>query len=433
MSWVDMSAECLDSLLNLVLAYWMFESLWAKKEQKAKSVLMMIGAVGLYLTLLTVFADATAWKFFYLILLFALTLFFDTNTWQRILFDAIFFAITCTAEIMIELADSYFFTAEYTVPWYILHSFQVVLISKLLVFASVAGIRIKQKSSFSKAAKKYYFTVPIFLFVSIVILVLQFYIFPDFPLAMQSLLIVVLICFTVLIVANILMFAFIDLWQQNQISENKLAAADEIIDKQIDRYRALAEHHQDIIKMRHDHQNFCIGVLHELENGNTQAVVTKLKNECALLQNNKNQSGNIIHSVVEIKSEAAKKNGVRIDFESRELEHLAISSIDLAVMLGNALDNAIEATAVLGNTAKKTVRVLVALKNNTIVISIKNPIGHKIDVSRLTTQKDDPVRHGFGIISMRQLAAKYGGEVVFNCTENTFTTSIVLNNFLCDR
>ncbi len=426
---IDLSTESVNTILNLVLAYWMFDSLWKKRTKSAKTVLLMFGSIALYFVLLHLPGNETVWKLLFLLPLLALTLFFDAKAWQRILFGAVFFVIACTAEIIVDLANGFLFAMEYTVPMYLLHALQVVLFSKLFVFACVAGIRIKQKSAFSKAAKKYYFIIPIFLFLSVLILILQFYIFPDFPLKTQSLLIVVAICFTVLIVANVLMFTFIDLQHQNQISQNQLAEADEIIDGQISRYRSLVEHHRDIAKMRHDHQNFCIGVLNELENGNTQAVIDKLKNECALLQGSKERSGDIIHSIVEIKQEAAKAHGIEIDFEYRELKRLAVSSIDLAVILGNALDNAIEATAELGDTAKKKICLLVALKNNTIVISIKNPVCAKVNVKHLTTKKEHSSHHGFGIISMRQLAAKYGGEVLFDCTEDTFSASIVLNNF----
>jgi len=383
----------------------------------------------LYILCLFAFGGGAAQPIFGLLPLLALTLLFETKTWQRILFCTVFFAVACTSQLMVELACGLFIPLKYLVPTYLLYSLQVMLLSKSLVFAFVAGVCIKQKSAVSAAAKKYYLLIPLFLLASVAILVLQYYVFPDFPIETQSLLIVVAICFTLLIVASILVFVFLDLLSQNQIGKQHLAAANEIISRQIAQYQALITHHKDIAKMRHDHKNFCIGMLSELEHGNVQAVIGRLREECAALQSPAERSGDIIHSIVEIKQEAAKTYGIEIDFEYRKLDHLAVSSIDLAVILGNALDNAIEATAELGDTAKKTIRLLVALKNNTIVISIKNPVSEKVNVKHLTTKKEHSSRHGFGIISMRQLAAKYGGEVLFDCTEDIFSASIVLNNF----
>ncbi len=426
---IDFLLTCAGTALNLLLAYPLFDCLWVKRQKRSLRILSVLFSFVLYVVLLLLYGDTDIKPFFFLLPLFAMTLLFQTKAWQRVLFCAVFFTVACTSEIMVKLLSDYYFCIEYAVAPYLLYTLQITLISKFFVFAFVAAVRIKQKSALSDTTKKYYLLLPLFLLVSIAILVLQYYVFPDFPLEMQSLLIVVALCFTVLTVACILMLAYLDLWQQNLLSEKKIAAADEIIDSQISQYRSLVEHHRDVIKMRHDHQNFCIGVLNELENGNTQAVVAKLKNECALLQSAKERSGDIIHSVVKFKQETAKTHGIEIDFEYRKLDRIAVSSIDLAVILGNALDNAIEATAELGDTSKKTIRLLVALKNNTIVISVKNPVSKKVNVMHLTTQKEHSSHHGFGIISMRQLAAKYGGEVLFDCTEEIFSVSIILNNF----
>jgi len=425
---IDLLPAFVSTFINLLLAYPMFDSLWAKKQHKTVPGLLLLCSVVLFPICLWL-SDGIALRLCCSLLpLLSLTLFFDAKAWQQILFCAVFFAVACVSRIMVALVSDACFTPGQTVPAYLLYHLQIVLLSKFFVYAFVAGVRIKQKCSSFRNTKKYYLLIPLFLLVSVAILVLQYYVFPDFPFEMQSLLIVVAICFTVLIVASILMFVFLDFWRESQIDKQQLDLANEIIERQINQYQALIEHHKDILKMRHDHKNFCIGMLSELEHGNTQTVMRKLQEECTLLQNTSKQSGDIIHTVLEIKTELAQKSGVTIDFVYRNQQHLSVSTIDLAVILGNALDNAIEATAALKKDATKTISVLVACKNNTIVASIKNPVPHKLDVTQLATQKNDTSHHGFGIISMRQLAAKYGGEVILDCTEDLFTASIVLNN-----
>lgn len=426
---IDLILTCVGTAMNLFLAYPMFDCLWAKKKHGRLPLLLFLVSATLYLICLLAFGGSAVQPFFGLLPLLALTLRFEAKAWQRVLFCTVFFTVACTSQLMVELVCGLFFPLKYIVPTYLLYTLQVMLLSKFLVFAFVAGVCIKQKSAVSAAAKKYYLLIPLFLLASVAILVLQYYVFPDFPIEMQSLLIVVAICFTVLIVASILVFVFLDLLSQNQIGKQHLAAANEIISRQIAQYQALIAHHKDIAKMRHDHKNFCIGMLNELENGNAQAVIGRLREECAILQSPAERSGDIIHTVVELKSELAKRQGVSVDFEYRELRQMVIPPIDLAVILGNALDNAIEAASAVKKEATKTISVLVACKNNTIVISIKNPVDKKVNVMHLTTQKEHSSHHGFGIISMRQLAAKYGGEVLFDCTEEIFSASIILNNF----
>ena len=211
--------------------------------------------------------------------------------------------------------------------------------------------------------------------------------------------------------------------------ETKITAANELIAKQIHQYETVLEHHSEIVKMRHDQKNFCIGVLAELKAGNVESVTKKLEEEYANLNSMMEKPNDIVHTLVAIKNEIAVAHGICIDFEYRDLGQLVIPAIDLAVILGNALDNAIEATANVSDHTRRTIHLLTAVKNKSIVITIKNPVDKKLDVENLRTTKEKSAMHGYGIISMKQIAEKYNGEVTFLCSDTEFTTSIFLSNF----
>ena len=132
--------------------------------------------------------------------------------------------------------------------------------------------------------------------------------------------------------------------------------------------------------------------------------------------------------MVDIKKQTALDLGIEIDFEYREPQKLLIPSVDMSIILGNAIDNAIEATHKLSDTSKKRIRLFVALKNDTVIITIKNPTISEIDPNNLTTEKEERENHGFGIISMKQIAAKYNGEVLFSYNNGVFVTSIIMRN-----
>lgn len=425
MNWYEQIIEIADTALTVLLGYWMFSAFWEKKRRPLIPVAVFGVLCAAYLWLIfsadkKLFAELTA-----CLPLLGVTLLFRGRPWQKGLFPLLFLAAVFASEIMVEVVGEYMhiFQAQYTMEGHLVQLAFSLLLSKAFVFTGVATIRVRQVSNRFAGAKKYYFFVPIFLILSIAILILQFYVFPDFHLEDQTLLIVVAICFTVLVAASILMFVFIDLQKTNFESESRLLAAEELIVQQAAGYRALEEHHRDVIRIRHDQHNFYIGLLNALQRGNTEEAVSALEKECALLKSK--PYGDIVHTVVEVKRKEAEAAGVTIDLEYRAQEKLAIPSVDLAVILGNALDNAIEACAGLQD---KTVRLLVALQNSNIVILVKNSVDKKVDVEKLATGKRDTAYHGFGILSMRQLAAKHGGEVVLSCTEDTFTTSVVLNN-----
>lgn len=418
-----------DGVLSVLLAYWMFNSIWERKRRKAWTFLFVCVMLLYFVLMFTVSKRAVAELLFCLPLV-AATILFKGKVLQKGLFFLLFLAVSFASNVMATALDEQLplYGTPYTAASHYNSVLRKLLFSKSFTFAAVAAVKIKQKSKSFSGAKKYYFFIPAFLILSTATLILQFCVFPEFTTESQALLIVVTICFTVLVAACILMFVFIDLKKQSFESESKLALAEKLIEQQATSYRAMEEHHRDVIKMRHDQQNFCIGLLGELRKGDTEAALLALERECAVLQNAQKAPGDIIDTVVEIKRKEALEKGVAIDFEYRPSEKLAIPSVDLAVILGNALDNAIEASSAYGGAGKE-IRLLVALKNKTIVIQMKNPVTESVNVERLATNKKEPIYHGFGVISMRQLAAKYGGEVVFSCEKGIFTTSIVINNF----
>lgn len=52
---------------------------------------------------------------------------------------------------------------------------------------------------------------------------------------------------------------------------------------------------------------------------------------------------------------------------------------------------------------------------------------HKIDISNLISTKADSESHGYGILQMRSLAKKYNGDIFFDCNDEQFKTTIILN------
>ena len=133
-----------------------------------------------------------------------------------------------------------------------------------------------------------------------------------------------------------------------------------------------------------------------------------------------------IEFILKTKAEKAAALGVKIIWECVNIQHIKISDVDLAIILGNALDNAVEAVEKI--EYKGMVEALIVLRNNLLIIKIKNPVKEYVDTNNLSSTKPDNNVHGFGIISIKQLTNKYDGEVLFTCKDNIFTTSIVMKN-----
>ena len=221
---------------------------------------------------------------------------------------------------------------------------------------------------------------------------------------------------------------YIDSLYKNTINEGRIMAANEMIANQTTQYQALINHNKEIMKIQHDNKNFYIGLISELKDGKTDDVIAQLTEKYHIYNTELQNNGNIVFTLVNSKKQYIAEKNIKISAEYYGLQNISILPTDLAILLGNALDNAIESCELCQDEEQKTIDLLITLKNENIVIIIKNPTVTDIDVAELSTNKKDLRFHGYGIISMKQIASKYNGDVFLSCENRIFTTSIILNN-----
>lgn len=92
-----------------------------------------------------------------------------------------------------------------------------------------------------------------------------------------------------------------------------------------------------------------------------------------------------------------------------------IAPVDLYVLFGNALENAIEACQKLTDPDKKQISLSIYRAGGFYATQLQNYTEREIEMVGDTpvTDKEDRKNHGFGIKSMRLLAEKYDGELHF--------------------
>ena len=234
-----------------------------------------------------------------------------------------------------------------------------------------------------------------------------------------------------LIFSNLFIFRLVDGLYEAVVNENKLMVAGELVKKQAEQYSLILSNHQQILKIRHDYKNFLIGILSELSQSNYEDIQNKLQIELKELSSTYRDvvSGNsIIDTIVNYKISSAKEKGIEIDYSYKGLANICVSGIDLSILLGNALDNAIEATEKLSNPDQKKISLFIILRGSKVIISIKNRVEREIDIQNLRTDKKDTVLHGYGILNMKTIAKKYNGDVLFTCNDFIFQTTIMIDN-----
>lgn len=115
-----------------------------------------------------------------------------------------------------------------------------------------------------------------------------------------------------------------------------------------------------------------------------------------------NEAANVVLSA---KAEVMEQEGITADFAVSLPKELSVADADLAALLGNALDNAIEGVQ---NAPTKKVILCCSVDKGLLMLRLENPVGGKVNPDLSTTKKGKTV-HGFGLPGMREIARQYHG------------------------
>lgn len=104
---------------------------------------------------------------------------------------------------------------------------------------------------------------------------------------------------------------------------------------------------------------------------------------------------------------------------------------DLYALLGNILDNAVEAVDGIEDKEKRCINFIVEERQNAVCIREDNYfLGEtpKMEDGLPLTTKGDTAYHGFGLKSIREIVLRYGGIMRVDTSKNIFQLSIVIFN-----
>ena len=237
----------------------------------------------------------------------------------------------------------------------------------------------------------------------------------------------------ILMIAANLVTLFLIYRQKDYVeSKAKLGFANEQIKNQLAHYEELYRYQSEIRTFRHDIKNKLLSVSGLLADGQTQSAIDAIKGEVDFLDEANNgviNSGNpAVDAVLQSKLAIAESKGITLDYSVKISDKINVDLLELGVLIGNALDNAIEAAEGLCNGTEKTIFASIITMGGRFVVSVENPVEAQVDTKHIGTAKADKLNHGYGLKSIKTIAQKYDGDVFVSCEGNIFSTSINICN-----
>ncbi len=207
----------------------------------------------------------------------------------------------------------------------------------------------------------------------------------------------------------------------------------EMIKSEIQYYHKQAEliqkNAEETRRMRHDMKNHLIVINELIKSGNKAQIEEYISNFVNNMEAVKSYSSTgilQIDSIINYKLTNAEKLGISIHSEIAIPNSLTMNHNDFVAILGNLLDNAVDAASLAAET--KYIKLHIKYIKGTVFISIKNSFDGKLKMisNEYVTTKKDSLHHGIGIKSVNSTVQKYDGEMSISHSKNEFSTKILL-------
>ena len=221
-----------------------------------------------------------------------------------------------------------------------------------------------------------------------------------------------------------------------------MSLIDKLFQRSID--RRIAAYQDDLIKKhcdevqniyslmrgwRHDYKNHIAVMQASLKMGN----LTELDNYLGELTVDLNtvdtvvKTGNVMaDAILNSKLALAKSKNIKTDVTAAVPENVAISDVEICAVIGNLLDNAMEACESVADAAERFIRIYIGVFKEQFYISVTNSMNGKpkrVGKSYKTTKGEN---HGFGLLRVDSVVSKYSGYINRQHENGVFGTEIML-------
>lgn len=210
-----------------------------------------------------------------------------------------------------------------------------------------------------------------------------------------------------------------------------------MIDRRIAGYQTdLIEKHCDEVQniyktmrgWRHDYHNHIQTLLALCgDEERTREYLWKLNDDLATVDTVIKTGNVMIDAILNSKLSLMKSKGIEINAKAIVPEKLAVSEIDLCTIIGNLLDNAMEAVLCQPDQNERFIRVFIGILKEQLYISVYNSTYGELKKTKnkyVSTKSSE--NHGFGLMRVDRIVEKYKGFVNRQNEEGVFATEVML-------
>lgn len=212
-----------------------------------------------------------------------------------------------------------------------------------------------------------------------------------------------------------------------QEKEHQLASQKQRENAQVEHYTEITERQKTANRTMHDLKNRLYGLREIMEKDPEYAkkTIDEIIENVTLSDLMVKTGIESVDALLGSKYMTMKKKDIAFNVKAFCPKNNHIDIMDLCIVIGNLLDNAIDANESIA--AERYINMTMNQVGPVLNITVVNKSAGKTGDS-LETTKIDKALHGFGINSIKQIAEKYNGGAAFVPGSETFTAYVSLYN-----
>lgn len=242
----------------------------------------------------------------------------------------------------------------------------------------------------------------------------------------QWITVAVIACLFIINIAFFYLYRIIVCSYEIEMQNQSLILQNKAYQQQLDMIHASEDSLQ---RARHDFKNHLIALERLTKSNETtelQAYFKKMDQEYFLSDHSVFTGNKILDGLINSKLKTIRMMGASIETQIQIPEQMEVDSFDLVVIIGNLLDNAIEA---LSKQKHGTFYMEIRYEKGMLFMDLKNSyIGDIIKKGKsiLSTKGKSEEVHGIGLNNVRRVIDQYHGDMIISTENNVFRIYIIM-------
>lgn len=185
--------------------------------------------------------------------------------------------------------------------------------------------------------------------------------------------------------------------------------------------------HNEMRGYKHDFHHHLQALKGQLEAGEIDRAIAYIDQLDQTLQNVDTllKTGNVtVDAILSAKIAGAKAEGISVTVDANISDNLTLTDLELSIIIGNLLDNAIEACR--SAEGKKFIRISLHMKGKMLYFYMLNSAGAKKQKLGSLFKTSKGSAHGFGLHRAETVLNEHGGWVKYNSEDGAFTSEFLV-------